>query len=264
MFVIRAIGGHSDAFPYIEMSRICGLATLESLLQIPGVFHMTRLTCILSICRTGIQAGYAKSRNHSFFGTFCISDKRNLVGGRGKSSSNDADFAGCCLSVKPEAFFKKGPWFTGSGMLLLEPDKVVMLEDIEQIWFHANDGLQTPPTLLYDPSRIGESIVSVHTGRSERVSTDVCAVALRLQKEGGKRFDFDFQVEDLTKDLVDDAWGICSKAFTFDEVASFPDGMTFIRCPICLEAHPAGFVMCAVCFAIWILSSMLPPLRRWR
>ena len=133
VFVIRAIGGHSDAFPYIDMSRICRLATLESLLQIPGVFHMTRLTCILSICRTGIQAGYAKSRNHSFFGTFCISDKRNLVGGRGKSSANDSDFAGCCLSVKPEAFFKKGPWFTGSGMLLLEPDKVVMLEDIEQI-----------------------------------------------------------------------------------------------------------------------------------
>ncbi len=62
-------------------------------------FHMTKRSLLLSICKSGINAGgIGGTRRHSFFGAFMISDGRNVSGGRGEKPG--AEYAGVCISVK--------------------------------------------------------------------------------------------------------------------------------------------------------------------
>jgi hypothetical protein len=260
LFAMRSVAGHSDGYPNLDNERIGCKASLDSLTNgASGIFHMSRRSAVLSICQKGIQAGFGGSRNHAYFGPYMISDKRNVSGGRGKSAGTDDAFAGCCFSIDRKAFFEKGPWWTSSGMMLLDPDSVVTIKDFEQIWVHANDNLRTAPELLYDPSRIGESISSFVPGRLERQNAVVCELARVILHEGGMPSVGDYAASDPSDKVAISAWGIVSKRFLISETDLYPDNVVLIRCPACMLAHPSGFVSCTFCFAAWLFERDVAP-----
>ena len=97
-FAIRPAGGQSGAYPNLDDSRISAKASQDSLGKASGIFHMTKRSSLLSICRTGIHAGgIGGTRRHSFFGPIMITDGRNVSGGRGEKP--DAENAGVCIGV---------------------------------------------------------------------------------------------------------------------------------------------------------------------
>ncbi len=103
-FAVRCVAGHSDGYPNIDPARISCAISDRSVDEASGVFHMARIGAVLSICQSGIQAGFGGSMNHSYFGPFMISDKRNVSGGRGTKSSSDDKFAGCCFSLESRVY----------------------------------------------------------------------------------------------------------------------------------------------------------------
>ena len=79
-FCIRATTGHSMC-SFLDFSRMSKLLEPLHILQLCGVFHMTKRCNILSIFKSGLQAGGMRgSRAHVYFGTFLPSDPRNRLG----------------------------------------------------------------------------------------------------------------------------------------------------------------------------------------
>ena len=186
-----------------------------------------------------------------------ISDERNVSGGRGVSASTDDDFAGVCISVNKDKFIEKGPWWTSSEMMILDASQSVQMCDIEQIWVYHNSS-SAPPSLLYDPTRIGDSISRYYAGRRERSGAEICALARTILLEQDDANEGNFVDYDPSDEKVLDAWAIVAQQFSVDEVAAFPRGLALIRCPMCMLAHPAGFVSCIQCFCEWDFSSDFP------
>ncbi len=66
-------------------------------------------------------------------------------------------------------------------MLILSADKSVQMCDIEAMWYHENS--YSAPTLLYDPTRSGDSISRYYAGRQEQSGAEVVTLAKTILDE---------------------------------------------------------------------------------
>jgi hypothetical protein len=135
------------------------------------------------------------------------------VGGRDTQRALDADWYGACLSIKPDRFLTYGLYFTARGMLTLESHRSVPLEDVAQIWYYSNDGLLNNRTILYDPVRCVESVLSYNTGLRVWSPIHMRILAQLILKEKGTGLEGNFArgvSEDVMMGL---AWDIASTSF---------------------------------------------------